>query len=246
MQTKNKVVSAAEWDLARKALLVKEKELTRLRDQIARERQALPWQAVTKTYSFDGPEGKETLSDLFDGRSQLLIVHFMLGPGWKEGCTGCSFNADNIDGVLPHLYNHDVNLVVVSRAPLAEIEKFKKRMGWQFKWVSSNGNDFNYDYKVSFKPEELSNGGVYYNYRLEKNAGEEQPGVSAFYKEEDGAIFHTYSTYARGMETLTNTFNYLDIAPKGRNEGDHPMGWVKLHDMYAEQPAVTGNGNCCH
>ncbi|WP_291910472.1 thioredoxin family protein [Chitinophaga sp. CB10] len=246
MQTKNKVVSAAEWDIARKALLVKEKELTRLRDQIARERQALPWEAVTKTYSFDGPEGRETLSDLFDGRSQLLVVHFMLGPGWQEGCKGCSFNADSIDGVLPHLYNHDVNLVVVSRAPLEEIARFKKRMGWKFKWVSSYNSDFNYDYKVSFKPEELNNGGVYYNYRLEKNAGEEQPGVSAFYKDENGDIFHTYSTYARGMETLTNTFNYLDIAPKGRNEGDHIMGWVRLHDMYEEQPAVTGNGNCCH
>ncbi|RAJ79130.1 putative dithiol-disulfide oxidoreductase (DUF899 family) [Chitinophaga dinghuensis] len=247
MQTKHKVVSPAEWDLARKALLVKEKELTRMRDQVAKERMALPWEHVEKSYEFNGPQGKETLSDLFDGRSQLITVHFMLGPGWAEGCPGCSFNADSIDGTLPHLLNHDVSLVVVSRAPLEEIQRFQQRMGWKFKWVSSNGSDFNYDYHVSFTPEELNNGGVYYNYAKIPNKSEELPGLSAFYKEENGEIYHTYSAYSRGMDQMINTYNYLDIAPLGRNEdGPHTMDWMKHHDKYAVQPVATGNGSCCH
>ncbi len=198
----HKIVSQEQWLTARKALLAKEKELTRARDELARQRRELPWVKVDKRYVFDGPHGKETLADLFDGRSQLIIDHFMLGPGWEEGCVGCSFGADHIEGGLVHLEHHDVTVVVVSRAPLAEIEAFKRRMGWRFKWVSSYGSDFNFDYHVSFRKEDADNGKVYYNYEMQDFAIEELPGLSVFTKDENGDIFHTYSTYARGAETL--------------------------------------------
>jgi predicted dithiol-disulfide oxidoreductase (DUF899 family) len=230
----HEVVSRDEWLEARKALLVREQELTRQRDALAAERRELPWVRVAKEYLFDAPGGKETLADLFDGRSQLVVQHFMFGPGWKEGCVGCSFQADHVDGALIHLEHRDVTLVAVSRAPLAQIEAYRKRMGWRFKWVSSYGSDFNYDYHVSFRKEELKKGKVMYNYELRELQSEELPGMSVFYKEAAGEIFHTYSCYARGDELLIGTYNYLDLVPKGRDEADlsPPMAWVRHHDRY--------------
>ena len=242
-----RVVSRIEWLAARKQHLAREKVLTKLRDQVRAERLELPWVKVEKPYVFDGPKGAETMADLFDGRSQLVVTHFMLGPGWKEGCPYCSFGADHIDGARLHLENHDVTIVVVSRAPLSEIEAFKKRMGWTFKWVSSYGSDFNYDYHVSFTEEDKARGEVYYNYEMIPYAGEELAGQSVFYRNGAGDVFHTYSTYARGGELLAGTFNYLDIAPKGRNESGPAFNltdWVKHHDRYenrGQKPAA-----CCH
>jgi len=235
MTTKAKVVSRAEWLQARKELLAKEKELTRRRDEIDRQRRELPWVKVEKNYVFDAPEGQVTLSQLFDGRSQLIVSHFMFGPGWKEGCFGCSFRSDHVDGALVHLEHHDVSLVTVSRAPLAEIEAFKQRMGWRFKWVSSYRRDFNYDYRVSFTKEEISSGKVEYNYAMRDFQSEELSGLSVFYKNEIGDIFHTYSTYARGDEMVDTTYMYLDLTPKGRNETGpyfNLADWVRHHDRY--------------
>src|SRR2546426_6718967 len=198
----NRIVPRDEWLAARKQLLIKEKELTRLRDQLSAERRNLPWVKVEKPYVFDGPEGKETLADLFEGRSQLIIYHFMFRPGWEEGCRSCSFLSDHIDGALVHLAHRDVTLLAISRAPLSQIEAFKKRMGWRFKWVSSYGNDFNFDYHVSFTKEEMAKGKVYYNYNMREFGSEEAPGTSVFYKDGTGAIFHTYSSYARGLDIL--------------------------------------------
>ena len=232
----HQVVSQEEWLAARKRLLSKEKEFTRLRDQLAAERRALPWVKVEKDYVFDGPDGQETLADLFDGRSQLLVYHFMFGPGWEQGCPSCSFLSDHIDGTNWHLPQRDVTLVAVSRAPLAQIEAFKKRMGWRFKWVSSYGNDFNRDFHVSFTPEEMAQGKVYYNYAMTEFDSEEAPGISAFYQDPGGAIFHTYSAYARGLDMLIGAYNYLDLAPKGRDEAALPwtMAWVRHHDRYGD------------
>src|SRR5438034_6447459 len=232
--TRNPIVTREEWLVARKQHLSKEKEFTRLRDELSRQRRGLPWVRVEKRYVFDGPNGKETLADLFDGRSQLIVDHFMLGPGWKEGCVGCSFGADHIGGALVHLEHHDVTLVVVSRAPLPEIEAFKKRMGWRFKWVSSYGSDFNYDYQVSMTKEEMEKGRVYYNYAMQQFPSEERPGASVFYKDGAGNIFHTYSTYARGLDILIGAYNWLDLTPKGRDEAalKHGMAWVRHHDKY--------------
>src|SRR5215470_13353778 len=196
MQT-HKTVSREEWLQARRALLAKEKAHLRAHDEIARLRREMPWVKVDKTYEFEGPDGKETLSDLFAGRSQLIVKHFMLGPGWQEGCVGCSFGADHIDGALFHLPQHDVTLLAVSRAPLAEIEAFNKRMGWRFKWVSSHGSDFNYDFHVSFTAEQIAQGTTYYNYAMRALKSEEMSGISVFFKDETGNIFHTYSSYAR-------------------------------------------------
>jgi predicted dithiol-disulfide oxidoreductase (DUF899 family) len=206
--TGHKVVSREEWTAARKELLTKEKESTRLRDQLSAQRRKLPWAKVEKNYVFDGPSGKVTLADLFDGRSQLFVKHFMFGPGWKEGCVGCSFEVDHIEGALVHLEHHDVTYIAISRAPLAEIEAFKKRMGWRFKWVSSHGSEFNYDYHVSFTKEEIAKGQVFYNYRMTETSIEELSGISAFYKNESGNIFHTYSAYGRGAEELLGTYMY--------------------------------------
>jgi predicted dithiol-disulfide oxidoreductase (DUF899 family) len=235
----HKIVSKAEWVAARKEHLAKEKEFTRLRDELSKERRELPWEAVEKAYVFDG---KETLSDLFGGRSQLLVYHFMLGPGWKEGCQSCSLLADHFDGMTIHLANRDVALVVVSRAPIEEIEAFKKRMGWKFKWVSSFGTDFNYDYQVSATPDEMATGDAYYNYSITKFPSEERPGLSAFYKDETG-VFHTYSTYGRGLDILLGAYNFLDVAPKGRDEDGlaWPMAWVRHHDKYSEGYAVDSS-----
>jgi predicted dithiol-disulfide oxidoreductase (DUF899 family) len=232
----HEVVSPKEWIASRKELLRKEKEFTKLRDELSRQRRELPWESVEKKYVFDGPNGKESLADLFDGRSQLIVYHFMFGPGWEEGCPYCSFLADHVDGTLVHLAQRDVTLVMVSRAPLAEIEAFKKRMGWRFKWLSSYGNDFNADYHVSFTPEEMAQGKVYYNYAMSEFPREEATGTSVFYKDASGDIFHTYSCYARGGDILLGTYNYLDITPKGRDEDalSFTMSWIRHHDQYTE------------
>lgn len=239
------VVSSEQWLTARKDLLAKEKELTRQRDEVSRLRLQLPWEKVEKPYVFDGPNGKETLTQLFDGRTQLMIYHFMLGPGWPEGCKSCSFLADHMDGMSVHLAQRDVTLVVASRAPRAEIEPFQKRMGWKFKWVSSAGTDFNFDYHVSFTKEQRAAGDAYYNYGTSGFPSEEGPGLSAFAKDEEGAVFHTYSTYGRGLDILLGTYNFLDMAPKGRDEAGLPYGmaWVKHHDRYDQLPKAAA---CCH
>ena len=239
------IVSRDEWLGARKAHLAKEKELTRLRDQLSAERRELPWVKVEKQYIFDSPKGKETLADLFDGRSQLIIKHFMLGPGWKEGCVGCSFEVDHIEGALVHLEHHDVSYAVVSRAPLPEIEAFKKRMGWRFKWVSSYRSGFNYDFHVSFQPDEIEKGDVYYNYEMRRVGIEELSGRSVFYKDENGDLFHTYSSYGRGGDLMLGTYNILDLMPKGRNETgpNHNLtDWVRHHDRYDSGGHVAPTG----
>lgn len=231
----HQIVSREEWTAARKSLLRKEKELTQSRDQLSAERRKLPWVQVEKKYVFDGPNGKETLAELFGGRSQLVVKHFMFGPEWQEGCVGCSFEVDHIEGALVHLEHHDVTYVAVSRAPLEKIEEFKQRMGWRFKWVSSYGSDFNFDYHVSFTNEELAQGKVDYNYRATDTSIDELSGISVFYKDEAGDIFHTYSTYARGAEELLSTYIVLDLTPKGRNESgpNHDLTeWVRHHDKY--------------
>jgi predicted dithiol-disulfide oxidoreductase (DUF899 family) len=238
----HKIVSQEEWLVARKAHLAKEKELTRLRDQLSTERRDLPWVKVEKRYVFDGPDGQETLADLFGGRSQLLVYHFMFGPDWEQGCPSCSYLADHIDGANLHLPQRDVTLLAVSRAPLTQLEAFKERMSWRFKWVSSYANDFNRDFHVSFTKEELANEKVDYNYGMVEGY-DELPGLSAFYKDENGAVFHTYSTYARGLDILIGAYNYLDLAPKGRDEAALPwtMAWVRHHDRYEDQPAGTSS-----
>ena len=252
-----KVVSPAEWLAARKEHLAKEKEFTRLRDELSRQRRALPWERVEKQYIFEGPNGRVTLADLFEKRSQLIVYHFMFGPGWREGCPSCSFLGDHFDGSTIHLANRDVTLAVISRATYPEIESFKKRTGWKFHWVSSFRNDFNYDYHVSFTPEERAKGKVNYNYGLTEFPSEEGPGLSVFAKDADGNIFHTYSSYGRGLDILLGAYNFLDMVPKGRDEGGlaFSMAWVRHHDKYVEgyhvdpaqtyvQPASAG-GTCC-
>jgi predicted dithiol-disulfide oxidoreductase (DUF899 family) len=232
------VVSQDEWLAARRAHLAKEKEFTRMRDQLSAERRALPWTRVEKRYAFEGPDGTQTLAELFDGRSQLIVYHFMLGPGWEQGCPSCSFLADHIDGALVHLAHRDVTLVAVSRAPLPEIEAFRKRMGWRVRWLSSFGSDFNADFHVSFTADEMTRGEVYYNYHMTSFPSEEGPGASVFYKDADGTIFHTYSAYARGLDMLIGAYNYLDLVPKGRDEAELPwtMAWVRHHDRYEQEP----------
>jgi predicted dithiol-disulfide oxidoreductase (DUF899 family) len=233
------VLSAHHWLAERKKLLAREKELTRLSDQIARERRALPWVRLEKNYLFDAPEGRQSLADLFETRSQLLMQHFMFGPGWEEGCKSCSYMADHSDPTLVHLAQRDVAFVVVSSATLPEIERFRKRMGWQFRWVSSHGTDFNRDFAVSFTGDEMTSGEADYNFGS-KPAGEEMPGVSVFYKNDTGEVFHTYSTYGRGVEIMMHTYRLLDLTPKGRDEDnlDATMDWVRHHDRY--DPAGVG------
>jgi predicted dithiol-disulfide oxidoreductase (DUF899 family) len=232
----HEVVSRKAWTEQRRELLKKEKEFSRLRDELSRKRRQLPWERVEKQYVFEGSGGKESLADLFGGRSQLIVYHFMFGPGWEAGCPSCSFLADHFDGSLVHLANRDVTLAVVSRAPLPEIQAFKQRMGWRFKWVSSFGNDFNRDYRVSFTKEEMAKGKVDYNYDLVEFPSEEAPGASVFYKNGAGNIFHTYSAYARGLDILIGAYNFLDLVPKGRDEDGlaFSMAWVRHHDRYAE------------
>lgn len=226
-----------QWIEARKNLLSKEKELTRLQDEVSRQRREMPWVNVDKEYVFDTPQGRKTLADLFDGRSQLIVYHFMFGPDWKEGCVGCSFFGDHIDGPNMHIAHHDVSFVAISRAPLASLEAYKKRMGWRFNWVSSLNSDFNYDYNVSFRKEDLAKGEVYYNFEMTKNSMEDLHGTSVFYKDSSGQIFHTYSVYARGDERGLGAYMFLDIAPLGRNEGPNGnlTNWVKRHDQYEER-----------
>jgi predicted dithiol-disulfide oxidoreductase (DUF899 family) len=239
------IASREEWLAARRALLVKEKQLTRARAALAAERRALPWVRVEKPYVFEGPDGRETLSELFAGRSQLFVKHFMFGPGWQEGCVGCSFEVDHIEGALVHLEHHDVTYVAVSRAPLAEIEAFRKRMGWRFKWVSSFGSDFNYDYQVSFSRAQLAAGRVYYNYELRDVPVDELSGESVFAKDAAGDVFHTYSTYGRGAEELLGTYVCLDLTPKGRNEtgpNRDLTDWVRHHDRYGARGTVDSTG----
>lgn len=230
----HKIVSREDWIAERKKHLKKEKEFTRLRDRLSKERRELPWVKVEKQYVFDGPKGKESLSDLFEGKSQLIVYHFMFGPDWDEGCPSCSFWADNYDGIVIHLKQRDINLVTVSRAPLDKLEAYKKRMGWRFKWVSSFGNDFNWDFHVSFTPEEMEKGEMYYNFKIMSFPSDEGPGISVFYKNENGQIFHTYSCYQRGLDMLNGAYHFMDIAPKGRDEDDLPytMAWVRRHDQY--------------
>jgi predicted dithiol-disulfide oxidoreductase (DUF899 family) len=244
------IVSRDQWIAERKTLLAREKELTRLRDQIARERRALPWVRIEKDYVFDAPEGPRTLAQLFDGRRQLLVQHFMFAPGWEQGCKSCSYMADHHDGANVHLAQRDVTLLVVSRAPLAQIERFRQRMGWKFKWVSSHGSDFNRDFGVTFTPEEIASGEVYYNYVMQPFPVEEAPGISVFYQDEAGEVFHTYSTYGRGVEVMMGTYNLLDLTPRGRDE-DHlsdTMGWVRHHDRYEPTLALKAApraSSCC-
>ena len=230
------IVSREEWIEARKAHLAKEKEFTQLRDRLSAERRELPWVKIDKAYAFDGPDGQESLSDLFDGRSQLLIQHFMLGPDWQEGCPSCSFWADGYDGFVVHLAHRDVTMVSVSRAPLANIDAYRKRMGWSFKGVSSLDIDFNQDFNVSFTPEEIEKGEMVYNYHVTKFPADEAPGASVFYRNDSGDIFHTYSCYGRGLDILNGAYNYLDLVPKGRDEDDLPftMAWLKRHDQYED------------
>lgn len=232
----HKVVSREQWIEARKRHLEKEKEFTRLRDDLSRERRELPWVRVDKAYVFEGPSGKETLSDLFQGKSQLIVYHFMYGPDWDEGCPSCSFWADNFDGIVIHLNHRDINLVAVARAPFEKLDVYRKRMGWTAKFVSSYGSDFNRDYNVSFTPEEMEKGEMYYNYKTMSFPSDEGPGISVFYKNEKGAIFHTYSCYERGLDMLNGAYHYMDLAPKGRDEDDLPdtMAWLERHDQYAD------------
>ena len=254
-RTTHQVVSRDEWLKARRAHLDAEKELTRKRDELSRQRRELPWVKVEKDYVFDGPNGQETLADLFGGRNQLVIYHFMLGPNWEEGCKSCSFLADHFDATLIHLAHRDVTLSVVSQAPLARIRAFQKRMGWHFPWVSAFGNDFQRDYGVHFTKEELA-GEVNYNYGKRRFGAEEAPGLSVFYKDEANDVFHTYSTYARGLDVLVGTYQFLDLVPKGRDEDGlaFTMSWVRHHDRYGDDYVLDPTasyqppreaGGCC-
>jgi predicted dithiol-disulfide oxidoreductase (DUF899 family) len=233
----HKVVLPNEWLEARKQFLIQEKEFTRLRDQLNRQRRELPWVKLDKEYIFHGPKGKETLSDLFDGRSQLIVYHFMFDPYWEAGCPHCSFWADDFNSIIVHLNHRDVTMVAVSRAPWQKLEAFKKRMGWHFKWVSSSESDFNFDYHVSFAPEELAKKEVVYNFTTNDDIeSSEREGVSVFYKDATGRVFRTYSTYARGIDMLNTAYHYLDLVPKGRDEAglEFTQAWVRYHDKYGD------------
>ena len=233
----HKVVSRNEWLKARKTLLKKEKEFTILRDELSQERRNLPWIAVDKQYIFEGPKGKETLSELFDGRSQLIVYHFMFHPSWEAGCPSCSFWADNFSEIIVHLNERDVTMIVVSRAPYNKLAAYEKRLGWNFKWVSSYNTDFNFDYNISFKPEEIAKKEGMYNFIIQDPHSPEREGVSIFYKDPEGHIFHTYSAYARGIDMLNVAYHYLDLVPKGRDEAskEFPQFWVRRHDEYEKQ-----------
>jgi predicted dithiol-disulfide oxidoreductase (DUF899 family) len=226
------VVSRKDWLAARKALLTKEKKFTRLRDQLSQERRQLPWVKVDKDYVFDGPQDKETLSELFDGRSQLIVYHFMFGPDWDAGCKHCSFWADNFDRIIVHLNHRDVSMVAASRAPYRKLESYKKRMGWNFKWVSSGNTDFNFDYHVSFTPEEEAKKQAFFNYKIQDPDSTDREGASVYFKDAKGTVFHTYSTYARGIDMVNVAYHYLDLVPKGRDEGKSGTSWLCRHDEY--------------
>jgi predicted dithiol-disulfide oxidoreductase (DUF899 family) len=226
------VVSPEDWLAARQELLRREKEFTRARDELSALRRELPWEAVTKEYGFEGPRGRQTLPELFDGRSQLIVYHFMFAPEWEAGCPHCSHWADNFNGGIVHLNHRDVTMVAASRAPYAKLAAYRARMGWSFKWVSSSGSDFNFDYRVSFTPQELEAHQAFYNYtRQDPNVGERE-GVSVFFKDDKGRVFHTYSAYARGIDIFNTDYNLLDLTPKGRDEGGRGPYWVRRHDEY--------------
>jgi predicted dithiol-disulfide oxidoreductase (DUF899 family) len=228
------VVSHEQWVRERVAFMAKEKELTRLRDELSRHRRELPWEKVTKSYVFDGPRGKESLAELFEHRSQLVVYHLMFSPAWDEACPSCSFWADNFNGIDIHLAHRDITFLAISRAPLAKLEAYRKRMGWSFKWVSAGASDFNYDFQVSFDPEAARSGAATYNYGTGRKVGEEMPGVSVFYQDLNGEIYHTYSTYSRGIDLLNGAYNYIDLTPKGRDEGTRIMSWLRRRDQYED------------
>jgi predicted dithiol-disulfide oxidoreductase (DUF899 family) len=244
MQT-HKIVSREEWIAARKAHMAREKELTQAREALSQARRALPWVKVDKDYLFDGPNGKVTLAELFKGRPQLVVQHVMFAPEWDAACKSCSFWADGFERMVPHLAARDTTMVAISRAPLAKLDAFRKRMGWTFDWVSTGNNDFNYDYVVTFTPEQIKSGATIYNYGTTPFGGEEAPGISVFYRDEAGDIFHTYSTYSRGLDMMNAAYHYLDLTPLGRHEEGlpYPMDWVRLRDQY--QPAPV-QASCCH
>ncbi len=248
---RHRIVSKKEWLKSRKALLAKEKKFTHLRERLAQERRDLPWVKLDKEYVFESARGPESLARLFDGKSQLVVYHFMFGPGWKEGCPHCSFWADHYDGMLPHLGQRDVSFIAVSRAPLSEIEPFKKRMGWRFPWVSSSGSDFNYDFQASFRPEDIKSGKVFYNYETSPMDMTDREGISVFFRDAKGAIFHTYSTFARGIDMVNTTYQFLDLVPKGRDERGRSQYWVRHKDRYekekkaAEEPSRARSRPCC-
>ena len=232
----HKVVSPKEWLTARKALLVEEKKFTRLHDRLKQKRRALPWENVEQEYVFDGPDGKETLAELFAGKRQLIVYHFMFGPDWSEGCPHCSFWADHFDGPDLHLTQRDTTFVAISHAPLKKLAKFKRRMGWKFKWVSSVRNRFNYDFHVSFTPEEIRAGKALYNYAKTEIPMDELPGLSVFYCDWDGNVYHTYSAYSRGIDPMNTTYHFLDLTAKGRDENpERPQDWVRYHDKYPKR-----------
>ena len=239
MTATHKVASHQEWMTARRALLAKEKEFTRLRDDLSRIRRELPWEAVTSSYVFDGPNGKESLLDLFAGRTQLVVYHFMFGPDWNAGCPHCSFWADNFEGIITHLNQRDVTMVAISRAPYSNLAAYRKRLGWTFKWASSAGTSFNFDYQASFSAEQLGGKRALYNYVQQDPGSSEREGVSVFAKDEAGQIFHTYSTYARGIDLVNTAYNFLDLVPKGRDENGRGQFWVRRHDEYATKPAAN-------
>jgi predicted dithiol-disulfide oxidoreductase (DUF899 family) len=228
------IASRSEWLQARTALLVKEKELTRLRDELAAARRALPWVRLDKEYAFDGPEGRRTLAQLFDGRGQLVVYHFMFAPEWEAGCKSCSFWADSFNGITAHLRERDVGFAAISRAPLPRLQDFARRLGWSFPWVSSAGSDFNYDFQVSFRPEQVASGEAVYNYRKIQDPRSDLPGVSVFARDDGGALYHTYSAFSRGIDALNTAYHYLDLVPKGRDEAGlaYPQSWVKHRDLY--------------
>lgn len=231
---RNQIVSHQAWLKARLELLAAEKEFTRRRDALTRRRMAMPWERVEKSYQFEGPDGELSLAELFDGRSQLIVYHFMFGPDWKEGCKSCSFWADNFDGIPIHLNHRDVTFSAVSRAPFAKIDAYKKRMGWSFPWVSSYGSDFNFDYHVSFTPQEQADRTAYYNYDVRPIGASDEQGISVFAKGEGGQVFHTYSCHGRGIDMVNGAYQFLDLVPKGRDEGGFKfsMEWVRRHDQY--------------
>lgn len=239
------IVTREQWLAERRALLAREKELTQLNDRLAAARRALPWVRLPQDYVFDTPDGPRRLADLFQGRRQLLVQHFMFGPGWAEGCPSCSFMADHLDAMAPHLAQRDISLLVVSRAPLAEIEAFRHRMGWQFAWASSHGNSFNRDFNVSFGPQDRIDGEVFYNFEMQPLPLQEAPGISIFCKDDAGEVFHTYATFGRGLEVMMGSYDLIDLTPRGRDEAGlpYPMAWVRHHDRYeATTPPAAA---CC-
>src|ERR1700681_2278878 len=235
--TTHKIVSHEQWIDARKQLLAKEKEFTRARDALSQQRRALPWERVDKNYLFTGADGTLTLGDLFAGKRQLIVYHFMFDPSWDAGCKSCSFWADNFNGIAAHLQHRDITFVAVSRAPYSKLDAYRKRMGWSFRWVSSFDSDFNYDYGVSFTPEQVAKDEAIYNYRSGKLFGPESVGISVFLQDADGAVFHTYSCYSRGVDMMNGAYHYIDLTPLGRNEGGqgkNTQAWVRRHDEYQD------------